>query len=330
MASHKLEAIDRVNMLMVFVPYLIEHSPLKVHELATTFDIEPAQVRELISLLAMSGIPGDSGLYQHQDLFDINWDAYEEHDVVELWNHVGLDATPRFSAREAATLVAGLNYLRGVVNPKLELQLEQLLAKIAQGSSSTPQNITVDSVKHPASFDALSVAISNRTTVRFEYQTSTGVHSERLVSPLRIDVIGFAWYLRAWCHDRQALRTFRLDRLSALANADAVFTSPVKPEELSDELFSPGGEDIVAEVRTTESFLASLREYAPELISGAHNGFVRVHIRFAELPSVVTFAAKYAGYVEVLTPAHVRAAVATWAAAQLAGDISASSSSATQ
>jgi proteasome accessory factor C len=313
----RLEAADRVNMLMVFVPYLIEHSPVSVGELAATFNIDPSQVRELVSLLAVSGVPGDSGSYQHQDLFDINWDVFEESDVVELWNHVGPKATPRFSAREAATLVAGLNYLRSIVQPDLQPQLENLLAKISQGSSAVPESISVDSVKNPPSLEMLTAAIAGQTTVTFDYQTTSGARSSRTVSPLRVDVVGFAWYLRGWCHDREALRTFRLDRLTQLTPGTVAFRSPVSASYLSDELFTPGSDDIVAEVRTQQSFLSALSEYAPEMSSVSHDGCVIVLVRFAELANVITFVARYAGHVEILAPEAVRASVATWASEQL-------------
>ena len=78
MATSRLEAADRVTLLMSFVPYLIDQGPVPVDQLAQHFDISPAQVQELVQLLAMSGVPGENGYYQHQDLFDINWDLFEE------------------------------------------------------------------------------------------------------------------------------------------------------------------------------------------------------------------------------------------------------------
>ena len=52
-------------------------------------------------LIAVSGVPGDTDSYQHGDLFDIDWDAFEEHDEIVLTNLVAIDDSPRFSAREA-------------------------------------------------------------------------------------------------------------------------------------------------------------------------------------------------------------------------------------
>jgi len=318
-----MEAADRLNMLMVFVPYLIDNSPVSVTDLAVTFDLAPQQVRELVALLAVSGVPGDSGSYQHQDLFDINWDVFEESDIVELWNHVALDATPKFSAREAATLVAGLNYLHTVVSPDAFPQLRALVEKIALGSSASPESITVASVRQPAFLAELTACIAEPSTVTFSYTTSTGSHSVRTVSPLRIDVVGQAWYLRGWCHDREALRTFRLDRIGSLNRSPSPYRAQVSVGDLSDELFTPSGTDIVAEVRTLPTFLSSLAEYMPEIIAADDDGSIRVSIRFAEEGGIVAFAARFAGHVEILSPRNARLAVSTWATERLSGGVSA-------
>ena len=40
------------------------------------------------------------------DLFDIDWDLLDEQDLIVITNTVGLERTPRLSAREAAALLA--------------------------------------------------------------------------------------------------------------------------------------------------------------------------------------------------------------------------------
>ena len=50
MAASRLEAADRVTLLMAFVPYLIDQGAVPVDQLALHFDITPAQVQELVQL----------------------------------------------------------------------------------------------------------------------------------------------------------------------------------------------------------------------------------------------------------------------------------------
>ncbi len=50
--------------------------------------------------------------------------------------------------------------------------------------------------------------------LEFDYLNSRGERERRRVDPLRIESLDADWYLRAWCHLREAVRTFRLDRIS--------------------------------------------------------------------------------------------------------------------
>ena len=55
------------------------------------------------------GLPGDGGYWQMaNDLFDIDWDLLDERGIIVITNSVGLERSPRLTAREAAALLAGL------------------------------------------------------------------------------------------------------------------------------------------------------------------------------------------------------------------------------
>ncbi len=175
---------------MSFVPYLIEQGPVPVEQLATHFDLTTSQVEELVQLLAMSGVPGDDGYYQHQDLFDINWDLFEQEHIVELWQHVGVESTPRFSAREAAALLAGLQYISGIVPERDRSIIDKLVLKIASGASAEPENLLVTPAPVPVDLDVIRQAVTSGHSVGFEYRSATGELTPRSVDPLRLDLVG--------------------------------------------------------------------------------------------------------------------------------------------
>src|SRR6185437_9826479 len=106
-----LQARDKLAFLLSLVPWLMDHDGATVADTAEHFGMEPEQIREAVRLIAVSGVPGETDSYQHEDLFDIDWDAFEEHDEIQLTHLVAIDDAPRFSAREAAALIAGLQYL---------------------------------------------------------------------------------------------------------------------------------------------------------------------------------------------------------------------------
>ncbi|MGA8277264.1 MAG: YafY family protein [Rhodanobacteraceae bacterium] len=74
-----------------------------------------------------------------------------------------------------------------------------------------------------ASFRTVAGALLNRKRLKFEYRArSTDAETERIVSPQRLAHYRDNWYLDAWDHSRDALRSFALDRIRkphALADA---------------------------------------------------------------------------------------------------------------
>ena len=66
-----------------------------------------------------------------------------------------------------------------------------------------------------ASFRNVASAVLERRQLAFEYRArSTDEKTRRRVSPQRITHYRDNWYLDAWDHDREALRSFSVDRMS--------------------------------------------------------------------------------------------------------------------
>ena len=65
--------------------------------------------------------------------------------------------------------------------------------------------------------EVLENAISKQETIDFNYQKADDYQPEhRRVTPLILEQRGLRFYLIAYCHDRRANRTFRLDRLKLI------------------------------------------------------------------------------------------------------------------
>ena len=303
---------------MSFVPYLIDQGPVSIDQLAQHFSISTAQVNELVELLAMSGIPGDDGYYQHQDLFDINWDLFEEQQIVELWQHVAVDATPRFSAREAAALLAGLQYISGMVPESEKEIVNNLVEKISSGASAQPENLLITPARVPVDLEVIRSAVSSGHSVGFIYQNASGDQAQRQVDPLRLDLVGESWYIRAWCHDREALRTFRLDRISKLSVSDSPFVTTLTAGDLGDELFDVSETDLRVRFSIEESALPLISAYKPAVISPLPQDCLEIEVAFSDPSSVPIFVAQTPGSIKVLSPAEIVDEVHHWATQALA------------
>jgi predicted DNA-binding transcriptional regulator YafY len=92
-----------------------------------------------------------------------------------------------------------------------------------------------------AAFRTVATAVLERQTLGFEYRArSTDAPSKREVSPQRLTHYRDNWYLDAWDHGREALRSFALDRIQhpKLGNARA---RDVPEAELDQHLASSYG-----------------------------------------------------------------------------------------
>jgi proteasome accessory factor C len=312
MSPRRLEASDKVTLLLSMVPFLMMTSPVSVHELAQRFDITEQQVKELIELLAVSGVPGDSGAYQHQDLFDINWDLYENENIVDLWNHVEVETTPKFSAREAAALVAGLQYISGLLPEHERPVVSTLLNKISYASSTLPENILVSPVSHNPFADLATTALEDNKVIAFTYHAQGGERQQRRVEPIRIDLVGTQQYLRGWCLDKDALRTFRFDRMTNVSITPESFDPRVKADELSEDLFSPSDGNIIVSCEIDSDVLGLLGAYQPVVREKSADHYL-VDIHFGSIESVPVFVAQFPGSIRVISPPDAVTAVSQWA-----------------
>lgn len=86
-------------------------------------------------------------------------------------------------------------------------------AELAADPASTRVTVGADPV------DAVADAVVHRTALRFGYRTAAGQAGERTVDPYGVVRRRGAWYLVGRDHDRDALRAFRLDRLTTPARS---------------------------------------------------------------------------------------------------------------
>lgn len=76
-------------------------------------------------------------------------------------------------------------------------------------------------------FDLLSEALAEGCTVRMDYYTvSRDVHSRREVDPYHLHWKDGAWYLIGYCHTREEIRIFALDRMENLDRTEGRYQRP--------------------------------------------------------------------------------------------------------
>jgi predicted DNA-binding transcriptional regulator YafY len=86
------------------------------------------------------------------------------------------------------------------------------------------------------SFRSVASAVLERRQLAFEYRArSTDEPTKRTVSPQRLTHYRDNWYLDAWDHDRDALRSFAVDRIHKARVVDST-ARDVADSELDEQL----------------------------------------------------------------------------------------------
>ena len=149
-------------------------------------------------------------------------DEAERFELPGLW----------LTSEELAALLA-LNELLGRSDPGVlagalapfRARIERLLSDHASGRTLPVERIRVlasgSRRLDQGVFRTVAGALLNRQRLKFGYRArSTDAPTDRIVSPQRLAHYRDNWYLDAWDHSRDALRSFALDRMRAPAAID--------------------------------------------------------------------------------------------------------------
>ena len=320
-ARKPLVATDRAALMLQLVPYLIGKGEVSLAEAADEFDVSIEQMRAMVEKLTVIGLPGEQGYWQMaNDLFDIDWDLLDERDLIVITNSVALERAPKLTAREAAALLAGLQLARSIPGVGDTDLYAGLLAKLARGASGTPAEVIVAPEPVDAARDRVATAVRRGVAVSFTYKAPDAAPTTRTVDPVKVHIAGDQWYLQGWCHLREAMRTFHLDRVSDLELTDIPITHTGDP---GSGWFQSGQGDVVARVRFSQAVAPLLGDYLDRATIEAVDGngpdaTIVATMRVADELSLRRLAARRGGVFEVLEPAAARRAVADWAEAGLA------------
>ena len=315
-AERALPALDRAALLLQLVPYIIGKGEVSLAEAAADFEVTLDQMRAMVERLTVIGLPGEGGYWQlPNELFDIDWDLLDRDEVISITNTVGLERSPRLTAREAAALLAGLQLTRTIPGVGDSALVSGLLAKLARGASSTPPPVIVAPGPVDGVRDVVDRALRARKAVSFTYRAPGAGPTLRTVDPIKIHIAGGQWYLQGWCHTRRAVRTFHLERVSDAEVTGIVAEHGADPVP---ELFAPADDEVVARFRFPRAVAPLLSDYLERATIEGDGETAVASLRLADEQSLKRLAARRGGEVELLEPSGARRAAAAWAAAGLA------------
>ena len=163
-------------------------------------------------------------------------------------------------------------------------------------------------------FQALCQALLSRKRIDMSYYSRpTDSSSERSVSPQRLIYYRDNWYLDAWCHLRDGLRSFSIDAIQRLS-ISAETAVEIDEAELNRELES--GYGIFSGAATREALLrfspqlarwVSRETWHPQQRSEYDDeGYYLLRVPYSQDTELVMDILKYGADVEVLEPPELR------------------------
>lgn len=130
-----------------------------------------------------------------------------------------------FNADEAEALLLGARVVAAWGDPALQKAAGSLLRKVEavlpagrrQPLSDLPFLVPDFHVPPETArfLGELRQGLREQRRVRIAYTRADGTSTQRVIQPLGLIFWGYRWHLAAWCELREALRTFRVDRIQA-------------------------------------------------------------------------------------------------------------------
>jgi proteasome accessory factor C len=237
-------ATEQVRRLLVMIPWLTARGRVALDEVARAFGISVAQAEADVNQAMMIAVPPYTGGC-YVDVF------LDDDGFVEASPGPFLVRPPKLSAAQGFALLASA---RGVLEDQPRGPLASAVAKL-EAVLGDPNVVDVD-LQRPPNLDAVRDAVERGTQLRITYYSAwRDEENERVIEPHVVFQRHGRWYVRAWCHRAVDRRSFRVDRIRALAPTGETF-EPVRAEPPS-EVFVPGGDavEVVLDIAASERWV---------------------------------------------------------------------------
>lgn len=315
------KATDRLNLFLAVVPFVLSRGEASVGEIAAHFGVPEKRVIEAIKAIACNGGPREARLNFDAELFNIDWDAWEDEGVVRLVVAQVLRAPAPLSNKQKAMMLAGLELLKAHPAYRRLPGLQDLVDKL-RGSTDGElvEAFAVDAgSKHPFA-DELHTAIERGVRVTFTYTNNKGERANRFVEPYRLLVDDNKTYVSGWCDTAKDLRTFNLDSMEDLdVTEEPIVERAVDARSINGSLFERHDTDMDVTVIIDSAAAPLIAPYRqPGDLPDKSGDRETITLPFTHEASAVRMISVLAGVAQIVGPADVRSRVADFAGTALA------------
>jgi predicted DNA-binding transcriptional regulator YafY len=211
--------------VLAVLSVLQAHGRMSGPELAQRLEVNIRTLRRYIIMLQDLGIPieaerGRNGAYVLSPGFKLPPMMFTNEEALAL--SVGLISARRLNLPDTDRAVeSALAKLERVMPLELKGRVRALTETITLDRNPAPSTPPSETV-----LSAMSSAAQLQQQVHIRYHPSQGEDTERDFDPYGLTYYQQKWYVVGYCHLRQDLRSFRLDRITNINTIDAHFQRP--------------------------------------------------------------------------------------------------------
>ncbi len=283
------------SRLFKIVYYLLDKGQATAPELAEKFEVSVRTIYRDVDALSGAGIP-----------------VYAEagrNGGIHLMKDFVLNKAV-LSKQEKQEILTALQSIHSVQNMGSSETLQKLSALFRLSSQNW---LEVDFSRWGSresdnkKFELLKSAVIHKKCMQIRYASSYEAISERVVHPYKLVYKARAWYLQAFCTVRQDWRTFRCNRILDLQILNESFPHREFPE--SAESYEGKADQITLRFPKEMTYRV-YDEFDETQIQRQDNGDLIVSARMSADKWLVGFLLSFGIQVDVLSPAHLKNALA--------------------
>ncbi len=283
------------SRLFKILYHLLDKGQATAPELAERFEVSVRTIYRDIDALSGAGIP-----------------VYTEagrNGGIHLLNDFVLDKTV-LSEAEKQEILAALQSIHITRNMDGSRTLQKLSA-LFQLHSENWLEVDFSRWGNPGydneTFELLKSAVIRRRNVKLRYAGSYEEIRERTVQPYKLVYKAKAWYLQAFCTEKQDWRVFKLNRILELEVLEEGFSQLNPPGPI--ETFEGEYPKVTLRFPKEMSYRV-YDEFDKTQIQRQENGDLIVSANMPEDPWLIGFLLSFGTRVDILSPAHLKEAVA--------------------
>lgn len=284
----------QVNRLFEIIYILLDKKSITAKELGEKFEVSTRTIYRDIEILSGAGIP----IYTNKG---------KNGGIYILDNYI-LNKTV-LSEEEQKNIIASLQGLKSLNYPNIDSTLNRLTTLFNKNIINW---IDVDFSNWSGNredinkFELLKTSIINTNVITFNYFSSYKEKTFRTVEPYKFIFKGQAWYLLAYCRNKNDFRIFKVNRMKEVNLKEEIFER--KNEEPLIFNNKPNELNFINVKLKIHSAMAYriYDEFTPENITLLPDGDFEVSFSCPFNQWIYDYIFSFGNYIEVIEPSYIR------------------------